>query len=117
MGRLPLRRRPDKKRRRGGIKNTIQTRDKTVMKHAIPPAALRPNHGAYLLEERHRLLGNIEVLRETLPGITIMVIQQRDAYRVGAVLLKQVTDQRQVAQRLTHLLSILLHHPCMPPDT
>src|SRR5205085_8596821 len=74
------------------------------------------NNSTYLLEELNRLRSYLQVVWETLPWIAIVVIQQRDANGIRAVVFEQVTDKRQVAQRFAHLLAFLVYHACMHPD-
>src|SRR5579863_8626779 len=92
-----------------GVQIVVHGGDKTVMEYVVF-AALVAGDGAYLLEESHRFSRYLEVFGETFPGIAVVVVLQRDADGVGAVLLEQVADECEVAQRFAHLLAVLVNH-------
>ena len=52
----------------------------------------------YLLEMRDSFCSDLQIGRETFPGVAIMMIEQRNTNGIGAVMLEQITDKRQVAQ-------------------
>src|SRR5579859_208769 len=44
-----------------------------------------------------------------------MMTLQQQANRIGTIFFEKVTDKRQIAKRLAHLLAILVDHACMHP--
>src|SRR5713226_294091 len=85
--------------------------------HCILPIAAFSDQRTHLLQARDQLCRHLQVLGETLPRAAIEVAQQRYPYGVGAVVLKQIAHQRQVTQIFTHLLTILVYHPRVHPET
>src|SRR5260370_19460015 len=85
--------------------------------HCILPIATLSDQCTHLLQARDQLCSHVQVLGETLPRAAIEMAQQRYPDGIGAIVLEQIAHQRQVAQGFTHLLTILVYHPRMHPET
>src|SRR5712692_6522727 len=85
--------------------------------HCILPIGMLSDQRTHLLQARDQLCRHLQVLGETLPRAAIEVAQQRYPDGIGAVVLEQIAHQRQVAQGFTHLLTILVYHPRVHPET
>src|SRR5713226_7390177 len=85
--------------------------------HCILPIGTLSDQHTHLLQARNQLCRHLQVLGETLPRAAIEVAQQRYPDGVSAVVLEQIAHQRQIAQGFTHLLTILVYHPRVHPET
>src|SRR6266700_7421 len=85
--------------------------------HSVLATGTLSDQRTHLLQARDQLCRHLQVLGETLPRAAIEMAQQRYPYGISAVVLEQIAHQRQVAQGFTHLLTILVYHPRVHPET
>src|SRR5947208_15970117 len=69
-----------------------------------------------VLEKLNLLRGFLQILRETLPRVTVMMALQDNTNGICAVALEQVTDKGEVAKGFTHFLTTLVDHARMRPE-
>src|SRR2546429_2486539 len=87
-----------------------------IAQHQIFSLCVATYELSYVREQINKRGCRLQISWETLPWITIVMAQQGDANGIGCIILDQIAYQRQVPQRLTHLLAILLNHARMQPE-
>src|SRR5258706_7794632 len=94
----PLRRLPQQQDGLGSVQVILHGSVEAISQECIFAAGSFAYKGLHLSDMCYGFCSYLQVSRETLPWVAIMVVEYGDANGIGAVVFEQVADEREVTQ-------------------